>query len=208
MKEWLMALCSLGFIVIQVWLDLKSPDYMAEITTLVQTPGSQFGAVLSAGGMMLLCTLGSLAASISVGFFASYIGASFSKRLRSLLFGKVESFSMEEINRFSTDSLITRSTNDVVQVQMLVTMGMQVIVKAPITATWAITKISGKGLEWTLATGVAVTVLVVMIVFLMLNVVPRFKKMQVLVDDMTRVTRENLTGLRVIRAYNAEDYQQ
>jgi len=158
--------------------------------------------------MMLLCTLGSLVAAVIVGYFAAMIGARFSRRLRSLLFNKVESFSMEEINRFSTDSLITRSTNDITQVQMLIAMGLQLMIKAPITAVWAITKIAGKGYEWTLATGVAVAILVVMIGTLMVFVIPRFKKMQTLIDNMNRVTRENLTGLRVVRAYNAEDYQE
>ena len=207
-KEWLMVFVSLIFIVAQVWLDLKSPDYMAEITTLVQTPGSAMGDIWRAGGMMLLCVLGSMAAAIAVGYFAAMIGARFSRRLRSLLFNKVESFSMEEINRFSTDSLITRSTNDITQVQMLITMGLQLLIKAPITAAWAITKIAGKGMEWTLATGIAVAVLVVLIGFTMIFVIPKFIKMQALIDDMNRVTRENLTGLRVVRAYNAESYQE
>lgn len=207
-KEWLMALLSLIFVVGQVWLDLKLPDYMAEITTLVQTPGSATGDIWLAGSKMLLCTLGSLAAAVIVGFFAAQIGAVFSKRLRSLLFSKVESFSMEEINRFSTDSLITRSTNDITQIQMLVTMGLMLIIRAPIMAVWAITKIAGKGFEWTLATGAAVAVLVVMIGFIMIFVIPKFKKMQALTDNINRVTRENLTGLRVVRAYNAEAYQE
>ena len=207
-KEWLMALVSLAFIVTQVWLDLKSPEYMERITILVQTPGSALSDIWLAGAMMLLCTLGSLIATIIVGYFASIIGARFSRRLRSLLFNKVESFSMEEINNFSTDSLITRSTNDVVQIQMLVTMGLQLIVKAPITAVWAITKIAGKGFEWTAATGVAVAIIIVMVGFLMVFVMPKFKMMQTLIDNMNRVTRENLTGLRVVRAYNAENYQE
>ena len=207
-KEWLMALFSLIFVVAQVWLDLKSPDYMSEITMLVQTPGSAMSDIWLAGGKMLLCTLGSLAAAVIVGFFAARIAASFSKRLRSLLFNKVEAFSMEEINRFSTDSLITRSTNDITQVQMLITMGLMLIIKAPIMAVWAITKIAGKGFEWSLTTGVAVALLVVMIGIIMVFVMPKFKKMQALTDNMNRVTRENLTGLRVVRAYNAEDYQE
>jgi ATP-binding cassette subfamily B protein len=207
-KEWLMALVSLGFIITQVWLDLKSPDYMSEITRLTQTPGSAMGDIWLAGGKMLLCTLGSLAAAIVVGFFAARIAAAFSKRLRSLLFNKVDSFSMEEINRFSTDSLITRSTNDITQIQMLITMGLMLIIKAPIMVVWAITKIAGKGFEWSLTTGAAVAVLVVLIGFIMIFVMPKFKKMQTLTDNMNRVTRENLTGLRVVRAYNAEDYQE
>ena len=207
-REWLMAFISLFFVVIQVWLDLKSPDYMSKITMLVQTPGSAMSDIWIAGGKMLLCTLGSLISAIIVGFFAARIAATFSKQLRSLLFNKVEAFSMEEINRFSTDSLITRSTNDITQVQMLITMGLQLIIKAPITAVWAITKIAGKGFEWTLTTGAAVVILIVMIGFLMIFVIPKFKKMQTLTDNMNRVTRENLTGLRVVRAYNAEDYQE
>ena len=208
LKEWLLALVSLIFIVMQVWLDLKSPDYMAEITRLVQTPGSAMNDIWLAGAKMLLCTLGSLASAVTVGFFAARIAATFSRRLRSLLFNKVDSFSMEEINRFSTDSLITRSSNDITQIQMLITMGLQLIIKAPIMVVWAITKIAGKGFEWTLATGAAVAVLVVTIGFIMIFVIPKFKKMQALTDNINRVTRENLTGLRVIRAYNAEDYQE
>jgi len=207
-KEWLMALVSLGFILAQVWLDLKSPDYMAEITILVQTPGSPLSGIWLAGGKMLLCTLGSLIAAVAVGFLAARIAATFSMQLRSRLFNKVESFSMEEINRFSTDSLITRSTNDITQIQMFVTMGLQLVIKAPITAGWAITKIAGKGYEWTFTTGVAVAIVLVMISFLMIFVMPKFKKLQVIIDNMNRVTRENLTGLRVVRAYNAESYQE
>ena len=207
-KEWLMALFSLIFVMVQVWLDLKSPDYMSEITMLVQTPGSAMSDIWLAGGKMLLCTLGSLASAVIVGYFAARIAAAFSKRLRSLLFNKVESFSMEEINRFSTDSLITRSTNDITQIQTLITMGLMLIIKAPIMAVWAITKIAGKGFEWSLATGAAVAILVVMIGIIMIFVIPKFKKMQSLTDNMNRVTRENLTGLRVVRAYNAENYQE
>jgi len=208
LKEWLMALLSMGFIVVQVWLDLKSPDYMAEITTLVQTPGSVMKDIWVAGEMMLLCTLGSLCAAVIVGYFAAVIGAAFSRRLRRLLYNRVDSFSMEEINRFTTDSLITRSTNDITQIQMVIAMGLQLIIKAPITAVWAITKIAGKGLEWTMATSIAVLILLVMISIMMIFVLPKFRMMQSLIDNMNRVTRENLTGLRVVRAYNAEDYQE
>jgi ATP-binding cassette subfamily B protein len=207
-KEWVMVGVSLVFIVMQVWLDLKLPDYMAEITTLVQTPGSAMSDIWIAGGFMLLCALGSVAGAITVGYFAAKIAASFSRRLRRLLFGKVESFSMEEINRFSTSSLITRSTNDITQIQMIVTMGLQMIIKAPITAVWAITKISGKGYEWSMVTGVAVLVLILFISLLTISVFPKFRKMQMLTDNITRVTRENLMGLRVVRAYNAEGYQE
>jgi ATP-binding cassette subfamily B protein len=206
--EWLQAAISLVFIVTQVWLDLKLPDYMSEITRLSQMPGSAVSEIWLAGGKMLLCALGSVISAVIVGFFAARIAASFSQRLRSQLFSKVDSFSMEEINRFSTDSLITRSTNDITQVQMLITMGLQMIIKAPIMVVWAVTKIAGKGLEWSMATGVAVLIMLAVISLLMVLVLPKFRKMQTLTDNLTRVTRENLTGLRVVRAYNAETYQQ
>jgi ATP-binding cassette subfamily B protein len=207
-KEWILALVCLVFIAAQVWLDLKLPDYMAEITMLVQTPGSAMRDIWLAGGKMILCTLGSFGSAILVGFFAARIAAAFSKQLRSILFNKVEAFSVEEINRFSTDSLITRSSNDITQIQMLIAMGLQLIIKAPITVVWAITKIAGKGFEWTFATGAAVAVLLAVIGFIMIFVMPKFQKMQALTDNMNMVTRENLTGLRVVRAYNAEEYQE
>ncbi len=206
--EWLQALVSLAFIVSQVWLDLKLPDYMSEITRLTQTPGSAMADIWLAGGKMLLCALGSVASAVIVGYLASLIAASFSQRIRSQLFSKVDSFSMEEINRFSTDSLITRSTNDITQVQMLITMGLQMMIKAPIMVIWAVTKIAGKGLEWSLATGITVLIMIAIISVMMVLVLPKFRKMQTLTDNLTRVTRENLTGLRVVRAYNAEPYQE
>jgi len=207
-KEWLMAAVSLVFIVGQVWLDLKLPDYMSAITKLITEEGSKMGDVWRNGGYMLLCALGSLAATVVVGFFAARIGASFSQRLRSLLFNKVESFSMEEINRFSTSSLITRSTNDITQVQMLIVMGMMLVVRAPIMAVWAVTKIIGKGFDWSMVTAASVGIVLIMVGTLMIFVVPKFRKMQTLTDNVTRVTRENLTGVRVVRAYNAEKYQE
>jgi len=206
--ERMLALASLVFIVAQVWLELRMPEFMEEITTLVKTPGSDMSEVWVAGGYMLLCALGSLACSIAVGFFAARIAASFSQRLRSLLFSKVESFSMEEINSFSTSSLITRSTNDITQVQMLLVIGLQVVIRAPIMAVWAITKITGRGYEWSMVTGIAVLILITTITLLIIFVMPKFKKMQILTDNITRVTRENLSGLRVVRAYNAEAYQE
>jgi ATP-binding cassette subfamily B protein len=205
--EWLQIGISLIFIVSQVWLDLKLPDYMAEITRLTQTPGSATSEIWKAGGYMLLCALGSFVSAMIVGFFAARVAASFSRRLRSSLFGKVDSFSMEEISRFSTASLITRSTNDVTQIQTLVVMGMQVIIKAPILAVWAILKISGKGFEWTVATGITLATLVVVIGIIMAFVIPKFRKMQSLTDNLNQVTMENLSGLRVVRAYNAENFQ-
>ncbi len=207
-QEWTQAMASLLFIVAQVWLDLKLPDYMSEITALTQTPGSVMGDIWLAGGKMMLCALGSFVSAVIVGFFAARIAASFSRRLRSQLFAKVDSFSMEEINRFSTDSLITRSTNDITQIQMLITIGLQMIVKAPIMAVWALTKIAGKGMEWTVTTGVAVGIMIAVISLIMIFVLPKFRKMQTLTDNLNRVTRENLTGLRVVRAYNAERYQE
>ncbi|MFA6866286.1 MAG: ABC transporter ATP-binding protein [Clostridia bacterium] len=207
-KEWALIGVSLIFIVIQVWLDLKLPDYMTEITLLIQTPGSAISEIWAAGGWMLLCALGSLVSSVIVGFFAARIAAKFAQRIREMVFNKVEDFSMEEINKFSTASLITRSTNDITQIQLIVAMGLQAMIKAPILAVWAITKIANKSWQWTTATGVAVGVLLVMITVIIIFVIPRFKKIQSLTDNLNRVTRENLTGLRVVRAYNAENYQE
>lgn len=207
-REWLFFLVSLVFIISQVWLDLKLPDYMSEITTLVETEGSAMADIWSAGGMMLLCSLGSLASSIAVCYLASSIAASFSRRLRAAMFDKVESFSMEEINSFSTASLITRSTNDVVQVQMLIVLSMQVVIKAPAMAIWAITKIAGKAWQWSLATGIAVVLLVGFLTIAMVLTFPKFRKIQWLQDALNHAARENLSGIRVVRAYNAEEYQE
>lgn len=206
--EWLMIGVSLIFIVAQVWLELKLPGYMSEITTLVQTPGSEIAKIWQVGVYMLLSALGSLVSAIFVGYFAARIGASFSKRLRTLLFNKVESFSMAEISRFSIPSLITRSTNDVTQIQVFTILSLQVVIKAPIMAAWALTKIAGKGFEWSMVTGIAVAIVLTMVSLLMIFVIPKFKIMQTLTDNVTRVARENLTGLRVVRAYNAEEYQE
>ena len=207
-KEWLLMGISLIFIVSQVWLDLKMPEYMKKITELLSMPGSAMGDILTNGAYMLLCALGSFAGAVVVGYFASRVAASFSQGLRSRLFHRVESFSMEEINRFSTASLITRSTNDITQLQMMVTMGLQLAVKAPITAVWAVTKITGQGREWTMVPVTAVLFISLMVTLLMIFVMPKFRKMQILTDNVTRIARENLTGLRVVRAYNAEDYQE
>ncbi len=207
LKEWLQFVISVAFIVAQVWLDLKLPDYMSEITKLLQQTESPVTEIWKTGGVMLLCAFGSLASSVVVGFFAARIAASFSMRMRGFIFNKVDSFSMQEINRFSTASLITRSTTDITQVQIFITMGMQMIIKAPIMAAWAITKIAGKGMEWSLATGLAVLFMILMIVIVMIFVMPKFKLMNKLIDNINRVMRENLLGLRVVRAYNAEGYQ-
>lgn len=201
-------LVALVSIVGQIWLDLTLPDYMADITQLVETPGSEMHDIWVAGGKMLLVSLGSAACAVVTGFIAARVGASFSQRLRSLEFNKVESFGPAEMNRFSTASLITRSTNDITQIQMFITMGLMMIVKAPIMAVWAVCKIAGKGFDWTLATGIAVAILLVVIAVIMSFVMPKFKAMQRLTDNINLVARENLTGLRVVRAYNAEDYQE
>lgn len=207
-REWLFFLVSLVFIISQVWLDLKLPDYMSEITTLVETEGSAMADIWASGGKMLLCSLGSLASSIIVCYLASSIAASFSRRLRTAMFDKVESFSMEEINSFSTASLITRSTNDVVQVQMLIVLSMQVVIKAPAMAIWAITKIAGKAWQWSLATGIAIVLLVGFLAIAMVLTFPKFRKIQWLQDALNHAARENLSGIRVVRAYNAEEYQE
>lgn len=207
-KQWALAAVSVFFVVTQVWLELTMPDYMADITRLVQTDGSTMQEILTAGGKMLACALGSLIASILTAICATRIAATFSAALREKLFRKVMSFSMEEIGHFSTASLITRSTNDVTQIQMLIAIGLQLLVKAPIMAVWAICKIANKQWEWTFSTGVAVIVLLAVVGLCLLLVTSKFKKIQTLTDDLNRVTRENLTGLRVVRAYNAERYQE
>lgn len=206
-KEWLFFLLSLVFIAAQVWLDLKLPDYMSEITKLVETEGSAMNDIWTAGGMMLLCSLGSLASSVAVCFLASNIAAGFSKRLRSAMYYKVQSFSKNEIGRFSTPSLITRSTNDIMQVQMLIVMSMQVVIKAPLMAIWAITKIAGKAWQWSLATGITVAILMALMALILALTFPRFRRVQWLQDGLNRSARENLTGIRVVRAFNAEKYQ-
>lgn len=207
LKQIILVFISIAFVTIQVWLDLKIPDYMNEITKLIQTPGTKIKDILNPGSYMVLCAFGSLISSIIVGYFASYIAASFAYRLRKDIFNSVEKFGMEEMKNYSTSSLITRTTNDVNQVGMLISMGLQVIIKAPIMAIWAMTKISGKSYEWSIATGVALLVLVIMIMTIVLVALPKFKKIQWLTDNLNRITRENLTGIRVVRAYNAEKYQ-
>lgn len=198
---------SLVFIVTQVYLDLKLPEYMSQITKLVQTEGSEISQVMIAGGYMLLCSIGSLLASFAVSFLASKTAAGFSMRLRELVFNKTLSFSMEEINEFSTSSLITRSTNDITQIQMLIVMGLQAAVKAPIMATWAIFKISDKSWQWSAATGGSVLLLLILLSVVLFLAVPKFTKIQKLTDNLNRVARENIMGIRVVRAYNAEEYQ-
>ena len=214
-REWLFALFAVIFIVVQVWLDLKMPDYMNTITQIAQgsantATGAQYeiSDIWSNGGYMLLCAIGSMVCSMITAFFVVRIAADFSARIREALYTKVQGFSMSEINKFSTASLITRSTNDVQQVQTLITMGLQMMIKAPITAVWAITKIAGKQWQWSLSVAIAVIILLAGITTIMLLVVKKFSRLQALTDRLNQVTRENLSGIRVVRAYNAEGYQQ
>lgn len=207
-KEWLLVAACVVLIVGQVQLDLALPDYMSEITRLVQTEGSQMSDILFAGGKMLLCALGSMLLTVCTTFFTAQIASRFSARLRGEMYRKVVGFSNEEINRFSTASLITRTTNDISQLQMFFSFGMQSLIKAPIMAFIAVGKISTKSWEWSLLTGGVIAFVCVLLVFIMLYAVPRMKKMQTLTDNLNRITRENLTGLQVVRAYNAENYQE
>lgn len=207
-KEWLLVAACVVLIVGQVQLDLALPDYMSEITRLVQTEGSQMSDILLAGGKMLLCALGSMLLTLCTTFFTAQIASRFSARLRGEMYRKVVGFSNEEINRFSTASLITRTTNDISQLQMFFSFGMQSLIKAPIMAFIAVGKISTKSWEWSLLTGGVIAFVCVLLVFIMLYAVPRMKKMQTLTDNLNRITRENLTGLQVVRAYNAENYQE
>ncbi|MBO5341082.1 MAG: ABC transporter ATP-binding protein [Lachnospiraceae bacterium] len=194
--------------VLQVFLELKLPDYMNAITTTVITPGSYMSDIWIAGGMMLLCSFGGLIASVFVGFFCAKVATGFSMRLRSQVYDKVTGFSMEEINGFSTASLITRSTNDIMHVQMFLVMGTAIMFRAIIMASMAIGKIYSKSWQWTLSTAIAVLLLLLLIISLIIVVLPKFKIIQTLTDNLNRVTRENLTGIRVVRAYNAEDFQE
>ena len=206
--EWLLCIAAVLCVCGIVWLELTIPDYMSEITVLVQTEGSQMSDIIFAAVMMIICAIGSLLFSVAVAVLSSRVAANFSARLRSRLFNRVQEFSLEEIGRFSTASLITRSTNDVTQVQNVIVMGLQAIIKAPITCVWAICKISNKAWQWTFSTAMAVVVLVIVVGTCMLIAIPKFRALQRLTDDLNRVTRENLNGLHVVRAYNAEKYQE
>lgn len=207
-KDWILALFSIILIIGQVWLELKMPDYMSEITILVKKEGSQMKDILINGGYMLSCAFVSLVLAIIVGYFISSIAADLSKNTRKKLFDKVLSLDIDEVKNFSTSSLITRSTNDITQVQMIVAMGLQLMIKAPITAIWAITKILNKSWQWSAITGVAILIILSFVVSLMVVVMPKFKIVQKLTDKLNSVTRENLTGIRVVRAFNAEQYQE
>lgn len=207
-REWGMVLCSLVFIVAQVWLDLKMPEYMSTITTLVETPGSELSEILLNGGYMLLCAAGSMVAAMMTGFFVAKVAAGLSKTLREQTFKKVMRFNSEEMGRFSTASLITRTTNDITQVQTIIAMGLQALIKAPILLVWAILKISNKQWQWSVATAAGVLVILAVLTIVIILALPRFQIIQKLTDNLNRVTRENLTGIRVVRAYNAEKYQE
>ncbi|MDD6373808.1 MAG: ABC transporter ATP-binding protein [Bifidobacteriaceae bacterium] len=207
-KDWLLTVIGLAFVVVGVWMDLTVPDYMSKITVLVETEGSTMGDVLTEGAKMLAYSLGSLGASVVVAICAALMSADCAAMLRGKMFRKVQSFSMKEIGEYSTDSLITRTTNDVVQIQMFIVLGFQMLARAPIMAVWAVAKIWGKAWQWTLTTGVVVVVLLTVVGVCVGFALPKFRRMQALIDNLNRVTRENLSGLRVVRAYNAEGYQE
>ena len=207
-KDWLIVIVSIALIVMQVWLELKMPDYMSKVTVLVQTEGSKMSEILKNGGYMLMCAFASLVSAVIVGYLIALLASGFSRKLRSKLFRKVEDMSMSEVKEFSPNSLITRTTNDITQVEMFIGFGLQLLIKAPVTAVWAITKILNKSWEWSMVTAVAVVVLLVVIGILTIIVMPKFKIVQKLTDKLNEVTRENLTGIRVVRAFNAEEYQQ
>lgn len=207
-KDWALIFLVAILIVFQVWLDLKLPDYMSEITRILQSEGYIIKDILAQGGYMLLCAFGSLGSAVIVGYITSFISADFSMNLRRRIFKKVEDFGMTEIKKFETSSLITRTTNDVTQLEMLVAMGMQMIIKSPVMCVWAITKIINKNVEWSLIVLAGVVILLVTIGILLKIVYPRFEKVQKLIDKVNGVTRENVTGIRVVRAFNAEEYQE
>ncbi|MDO4392393.1 MAG: ABC transporter ATP-binding protein [Clostridium sp.] len=207
-KDYLLIFICVILVAFQVWLDLKLPDYMSEITILVKTEGSQMSDILEQGKYMMLCAGGSLVSAIFVGYLSSFISATFSKNIRKKLFEKVQNFSMEEINNFSTSSLITRTTNDITNIQRFISMGLQLLIKSPIMAVWAVFKILNKSWQWSALTGAAVFILLICVVVLIIVVMPRFKRVQKLIDNINGLTRENLTGIRVVRAFNAEKYQE
>ena len=208
LKEWLLVLLVFILIFCQVWLELKIPDYMQEITVLVKTEGSLMTEILKNGGMMLLCAFGSLLLTIVTGFVVAYLSSIFSYRVRRKIFHKTESFSLEEIKKFNNSSLITRTTNDITQVEMVIGLGLQLLIKSPMTAIYAVIKILNKNFEWSMLTLGAVLILITTVGILSAIVVPKFKIVQKLTDDINNLVRENLNGIRVIRAFNAEKYQE
>ena len=206
-KEVLFAILSISFMVLQVWLELKIPDYMSKITTIITTSNS-VSSIVNESIWMILCALGSLVISIIIGYFSSFVGTSFEMNMRSKIFRKVQSFGMEEIKKFSTSSLITRNTNDVTQVKNFVVMGTQMLARAPIMAVMAILKIVGKEWQFSLITAIGVMIVLSMVSIIIIFAIPKFKKIQKLTDNLNRITRENLTGIKVVRAYNAENYEE
>ncbi len=200
-------ICAL-LVVFQVWLELKMPDYMSNITQLVQTKGASMPDILRQGGYMLLCAFGSLVSAGIIGYFSSLVAASFSFRTRGKIFKKVEDLPLEEVKKFRVSSLITRTTNDITQMEMLLSMGLHLMIKSPIMAVWAVTKILGKSIEWSLITALAVFILLISVGIIMKIVMPRFKIVQDLIDKVNGVSRENLSGIRVVRAFNAEKYSE
>ncbi len=207
-KEWLFSFIALILIIVEVWLELKMPDYMSQITKLVQTEGSKMSEIIYNGTWMIICAFGSLVAAVITGYIIANVASSFSMNLRKNIFTKVEELSMSEIKLFKTNSLITRTTNDITQIEMLISFGLQLLLKAPITAAWAIFKILNKSWQWSAATAVAVVILLSVIGIITMIVMPKFKIVQKLIDKVNGVTRENLTGIRVVRAFNAEKYQE
>ncbi|WP_019792871.1 ABC transporter transmembrane domain-containing protein, partial [Streptococcus sobrinus] len=205
-KEWGMILLSTIFICLAVWMDLKTPEYMSKITTLLQNKGTTTSDIMDPGSKMLMFSFGSFLMAVFVGFLAARTAASFTTRLRSDIFNQVADYSQAEIKRFSVPSLLTRTTNDLTQLQIMITMGMQVVTRGPIMAIWALTKIWGKSGSWTQAVGVAVLIVLILLSVLLFVAFPRQRKVQGLTDALNSTTRESLTGVRVVRAYNAEDY--
>ena len=205
-RDYILIILTILLIVVQVWLDLKMPDYMSEITMLVKTEGSKMPDILYNGGFMLLCSLGSLVSTIISGYFLALLASGFSSKLREKIFYKVQNLSLDKIKHFETSSLITRTTNDISQVEMLIGMGLQLLIKAPITAVWAICKIVNKSFSWTLATSICVLIMLSVVTILTIVVIPKFKIVQKLIDKLNKIARENITGIRVIRAFNAEKY--
>ena len=207
-KDYFSMLAIVAFVFLQVFLELKIPDFMSEITVLVQTQGSLITDILLAGGKMLACAVASALCAVLIGFFVARVASAFSQNMRSSLFSQIQSYSSKEIKAFSTASLITRTTNDITQIKRFLATGLSSLIKAPTMAVWAIIKILGKSFQWSVATAVAVVVLIVAVITIFAFVIPKFRKMQTLTDNLNRVTRENLVGLKVVRAYNAEKYQQ
>ena len=207
-KDLLIIIVAISLVVFSVFLDLKLPEYMSEITKLVQTEGSTFKSILIAGEHMLICAVGSLICTICVGFLTSLLSARFSRKIRRLIFEKVENFGIAEIKKFSTSSLITRTTNDVTQIETLLAMGVPLLVKAPVMAIWALLKIIGKSRELSLITATGVVIIVVTNLTIIRIVAPRFSIIQKLTDKLNGVTRESITGIRVIHAFNAEKYSE